>query len=94
MDTHDPKNLVAAQMSLDELATMIGADSIGYNTPARIQEAADEAAKKRGLVDRAAKLCTSCFTGDYAARPPASVLLGMPAVREAFAGVGTPKVTA
>lgn len=94
MDTHDPKNLVAAQMTLDEFATEIGADSIGYNTPARIQEAADLAAKERGLVDRAARLCMSCFTGEYAAKPPKTVMLGMPAVRGSFYGVGSPKVEA
>jgi len=86
MDTHDPKNLVAAQMSLDELAAMIGADSIGYNTPERIQEAADKAIRRTGLANRAAQLCISCFTGEYAAEPPTSVMLGMPAVRATFAG--------
>jgi len=78
MDTHLLKNLVAGRMSMEELAEYLGADSIGFNTPERVQEAADRA----HVTGRAARLCISCFTGEYATKPPRGVMLGMPVVRE------------
>jgi len=85
MDTHNVDNLVAARMSMDELADYLGADSVAYNTPERVQEAADRAA----VSGKAGRLCTACFTGnEYPFKLPRGVVtVGPPTVRE-FSGVG------
>lgn len=48
--------LVAANMSLEEIRTSIGADSLGYVDPEDMIEATEQPAEQ---------LCTACFSGDY-----------------------------
>ncbi|HET9173752.1 MAG TPA: amidophosphoribosyltransferase [Candidatus Saccharimonadales bacterium] len=84
MDTHDENRLIASRMNLVEMAEYIGADSVAFNTPERLQQAAEEAMIRSSRGARAGKLCTSCVTGKYPFPLPSTpdVFLGIPAVRE------------
>ena len=51
--------LVASDLLTDEVASYVGADSLGYlSLEALTETAADPAVGPRGL-------CTACFTGSY-----------------------------
>lgn len=55
-DIDDEKNLIANQMSIDDICKKIGADSLGYISPDGLLKSCEKS--KRGL-------CTACFTGEY-----------------------------
>jgi amidophosphoribosyltransferase len=57
VDTPDKENLIAANMTLDEICEYIGADSLAY---------LDESALLRSVNGNGEdKYCTACFTGKY-----------------------------
>jgi len=58
MDTPDKGNLIAAQMSVEEIAEHLGVDSLAFLTPEDIRWAVGSAA---------GRLCMACMTGDYPA---------------------------
>ena len=62
MGTHD--ELIAHHLSVDEIATHIGADSLGYLSVPAMMEA----------LEREDGYCNACFTGDY----PIAVQLKLP----------------
>ena len=55
IDTPDKKNLMAANMTIDEMCRHIGADSLAFLPVEGLHECI-------GLGD---EICTACFTGDY-----------------------------
>jgi len=72
MGTHD--ELIAHHLTIEEIATHIGADSLGYLSVAAMMEAL-------GRVDG---YCNACFTGDY----PIPVQLQLPtSAKKRFDGV-------
>lgn len=62
-DISSRKNLIACQLSLDEICKKVGADSLGYLSVKGIRSIAKEA-----KVD----FCDACFTGDYPIEVPDS----------------------
>jgi len=56
VDTPDKENLIAANMSIDEICKYIEADSLAY---------LDEAALLRSVNTKEDNYCTACFTGKY-----------------------------
>ena len=62
-DIDSVKNLIAANHSVEEIAKIIGVDSLGYLSV----EACDKLAKGCGL-----GLCKGCFTGVYPVDPSRS----------------------
>jgi amidophosphoribosyltransferase len=72
MGTHD--ELIAHHLSVDEIATHIGADSLGYLSVPTMMKA----------LEREDGYCNACFTGDY----PIPVQLKMPTTaKKRFDGV-------
>lgn len=66
LDTHDEWRLIASRMNTAEMADYIGADSVGFNTLERVQQAANEArVRPPGMGQKAGQLCMSCVTGEY-----------------------------
>jgi amidophosphoribosyltransferase len=64
MDTGDESELVARGRSDEDIAALIGADSVGFNTPENVERAVNDArraAARRPL----GEMCTACATGDY-----------------------------
>ncbi|MQA02084.1 MAG: amidophosphoribosyltransferase [Streptosporangiales bacterium] len=59
--------LIGADLSVDEIATSLGADSLGYISLEGLVEAT--------TIDRS-RLCTACFDGDYPIALPDENLLG------------------
>lgn len=55
-DVDSRENLIACRMTIPEICTTIGADSLGYLSVEGVQRIAEDA--KCGF-------CTGCFTGDY-----------------------------
>ena len=56
IDFPDPKDLIANQLSHDEIANYLQADSLGYLNPAGMVRATGRGANQ---------FCLACFTGDY-----------------------------
>jgi amidophosphoribosyltransferase len=89
MDTGDPDELIARNMTIEEMCEYLGVDSIAYITPDRVQQAADiqAAIRQRDL----GKLCMACSTGEYpfdvskVKEAPGNVVLGMPRFRRSEA---------
>lgn len=84
MDTHDVGLLIARAYGNEEIAAIIGADSVAFNDVGRVEQAIDEASVdpriKRGL----GSFCTACATGTYPFPvEPELVGLGMPRARRA-----------
>lgn len=65
MDTGDEAELIARNMTDDEICAEIGADSIAFNTPEDIDWAVNEARSGGPAGRSAGKLCTACVTGEY-----------------------------
>ena len=64
VDTPERDKLLAARMSLQEMATLIGVDSLAYITIDGLYRAMGEA----GRDTEAPRFCDACFTGDYPIR--------------------------
>lgn len=80
MDTGDPEQLIARNMTMEEMTAYIGADSLAYITPERVQQAVDEGAVRSQ--QNLGKLCMACSTGEYPFEVPGTVTgLGMPQFR-------------
>ena len=56
VDTPDRKKLLAAQITVDKIRDLLGADSLGYLSKAGLKEA---------LSDKSQGYCMACFTGSY-----------------------------
>lgn len=67
-DIGSEKNLIANQLSVDEICRRIGADSLGYISVDGLMEACQGSALE---------LCTGCFTGNYATKIHAADKLEM-----------------
>jgi amidophosphoribosyltransferase len=64
IDFPDPKDLIANQFSLEEVAKYLGADSIGYLT---------EEGMVRATEQKANQFCLACFNGKYPIPPDLTV---------------------
>ena len=60
-DIDSKENLIACQMSIEEIAKEIGADSLGYLSIEGVKNIAENAK---------CNFCTGCFTGEYPIRVP------------------------
>lgn len=63
-DIDSQEKLIAWKHSEEEIAQIIGVDSLGFLSPENVTKLADQA--HRGF-------CAACFTGDYPCQPPSSV---------------------
>ena len=61
IDIDSKENLIACQMSIEEIAKEIGADSLGYLSIEVVKNIAENAK---------CNFCTGCFTGEYPIRVP------------------------
>jgi amidophosphoribosyltransferase len=61
IDTPNREELIAANLSLDEIAARVGADSLGYLTVDAMLES---------VPDGPGGFCHACFSGDYPTPPP------------------------
>ncbi|MDE6103755.1 MAG: amidophosphoribosyltransferase [Oscillospiraceae bacterium] len=61
IDIDSKENLIACQMSIEEIAKEIGADSLGYLSIEGVKKIAENAK---------CNFCTGCFTGDYPVKVP------------------------
>lgn len=61
LDIDSKENLIACQMSIEEIAKEIGADSLGYLSIEGVKRIAENAK---------CNFCTGCFTGDYPVKVP------------------------
>ena len=61
IDIDSKENLIACQMSIEEIAKEIGADSLGYLSIEGVKNIAENAK---------CNFCTGCFTGEYPLRVP------------------------
>jgi amidophosphoribosyltransferase len=64
IDTGDRSELLAAQLTVDEVRDYVGADSLAYLTLDRLQTST-------GAIG--AGFCTACFTGDYPVDVPVNL---------------------
>lgn len=62
IDTPSPEHLIASQMTLGDINTFIGSDSLGYLTLEDLSEAVGDPSPGKGF-------CYACFTGDYPVAP-------------------------
>ncbi len=84
LDAGNPDELLARNMTIEEMCEALGVDSIAFNTPERLDQAVTEASNdtKRQL----GSLCTACTTGEYPfsvpgiAVPDNKISLGMPMI--------------
>lgn len=60
-DIDDPSKLIATNHTVDEIAALIGADSLGYLSLADVEKLADQTSSG---------FCTGCFGGGYATSIP------------------------
>lgn len=65
-DVPSSEQLIAYQHSIEEVAKMIGADSLGYLSIDRLDE----------LIDGDQGFCRACFSGDYPLDPPKEDIRG------------------
>jgi amidophosphoribosyltransferase len=70
MDTHDPNQLIAYNMSVPEICEYIGADSLEYLSLERTIEAINSVPSSDEATKYGAKLCVSCMTGEYPTEVP------------------------
>ena len=61
VDTPDKDQLIAAQKTIDEIASDIGADSLGFISIDGLYRAMGEASRNKANP----QFCDACFTGDY-----------------------------
>ena len=61
VDTPDKDQLIAAQKTIDEIASDIGADSLGFISIDGLYRAMGEASRNNANP----QFCDACFTGDY-----------------------------
>ncbi len=61
VDTPDKEKLIAANNSVEEIAKIIGVDSLAFVSIDGLYRAAGEASRNSG----APQFCDACFTGDY-----------------------------
>lgn len=61
VDTPEPEKLLAANMSVDEMTTLIGADSLTFISMDGLYRAMGESGRHK----QAPQYCDACFTGDY-----------------------------
>ena len=61
IDTPDRHQLIAVNMSVEEIGREIGADSLGFLSQKGLMES---------IGDLAGSVCTGCFTGDYPMEVP------------------------
>lgn len=88
MDTGNVANLIARGHSDREIADMVGADSVGFNTPENIERAVQDAREAAAVQRPLGSLCTACASGRYPLQSPTFrkimqrqvVDLGMPSV--------------
>jgi amidophosphoribosyltransferase len=79
LDTRQEWRLVASGgKSNEEIATEVGADSVGFGTVERIEQAVREA-RVDGVAPAVGGLCVSCHTGEYPFNGPTFV--GLPEMR-------------
>jgi amidophosphoribosyltransferase len=64
VDTPERSKLLAAQHSLDEMARLIGVDSLAFLSMDGLYRAVGEAARD----DHRPQYCDACFSGDYPTR--------------------------
>ncbi len=76
MDTRDTSRLIAHKYSDAEICQTIGADSIGFNSVERVEEAVNEARIDQSIARPLGSLCTSCVTGKYPF--PVPTFIGLP----------------
>jgi amidophosphoribosyltransferase len=62
IDTPNREELIAANMGVDEIASTLGVDSLGYLSLEGMLESAP---------DGPGGFCHACFSGDYPTPPPA-----------------------
>ena len=60
-DIDSPERLIANQYPMEEIANVIGVDSLGYLSTQDVLHIAEEAGEG---------FCTACFTGEYPCKPP------------------------
>ncbi len=72
VDTPEKSKLIAARMSLEELAAYINVDSLAFLSIHGLYRAVGEP----GRNDRAPQFCDACFTGDYPTRLTDRTLTG------------------
>ena len=65
VDTPDKDQLIAAQKTIDEIASDIGADSLGFISIDGLYRAMGEASSNNAHP----QFCDACFTGDYPIKP-------------------------
>jgi amidophosphoribosyltransferase len=61
IDTPAKKDLLASQLSTEEIAKYIGADSLGYLSPDALYRAVSNANRDA----KNPQYCDACFTGEY-----------------------------
>jgi amidophosphoribosyltransferase len=64
VDTPERAKLLAAKMSVPDMAAFIGADSLAFLTIDGLYRALGEDSRHTGAATR----CDACFTGDYPTR--------------------------
>jgi len=74
--------LIATGMTIDQIRSSIGADSLGYISTAGMVAATQQPA---------ARLCTACFTGDYPIELPPTVHLGKNLLEQSALPLGNPE---
>ncbi|MDR0503995.1 MAG: amidophosphoribosyltransferase [Treponema sp.] len=65
-DIDNEENLIANNMSHDEICRKIGADSLGYISIEGLKDACSKCAAPAGCAAPALSFCTACFTGNGA----------------------------
>jgi amidophosphoribosyltransferase len=68
MDTGDPDELLAASLSIEEIRTFVGADTLAYLELDRLQ---------RATAVEGAPFCDACLTGDYPVAVPLTLHKGV-----------------
>ncbi len=74
--------LIATGMTIDQIRSSIGADSLGYISTAGMVSA---------TLQPASRLCTACFTGDYPIELPPTVHLGKNLLEQSALPLGNPE---
>ncbi len=74
--------LIATGMTIDQIRSSIGADSLGYISTAGMVAATQQPASR---------LCTACFTGDYPIELPPTVHLGKNLLEQSALPLGNPE---
>ena len=72
VDTPDKQNLIAAQLSLEEIRKEIEADSLAFISINGLYRAMGEQSRDKN----APQYCDACFTGDYPIAPSRNFISG------------------